>query len=136
MTVNPYHIRGKPRSNLHAWHFAWLPLVLTGSLVEAQTCPDTGSAGTGRPALSHNTVDYSGIPIQFSFDGGSSVLNGKSDLTGAQVSQGERSLSADALHYDFISGKIKADGNVSYEDPQLRVSGSDANMDTTSGVEF
>ncbi|MES1196118.1 MAG: LPS assembly protein LptD, partial [Steroidobacter sp.] len=136
MTVNPYHISSKPRYNLHALRLAWLLLVLTSLPAAAQTCPDTGSTGTERPAVSHNTVDYSSIPIQFSFDGGSSVLNGKSDLSGAQVTQGERSIAADALHYDFTTGKIKADGHVAYEDPQLHVSGTDANMDAKSGVEF
>ncbi len=116
--------------------WAWMLLICAAMQVRAQTCPDTGSTGTERPAANISVIDYSKIPIQFSFDGGNSILNGKSLLFGAQAIQGGRSIIADTLHYDFATKKVQADGNVAYEDPQLRVTGSDANMDSSAGVEF
>lgn len=123
-----------------AWHssnsllVAWL-LAASTSMAMAQTCPDYGATGTEHP-LNFAPVDYTSLPIQFSFDEGSSILNGPSDLTGAQATQGDRSIAADSLHYDIGTKKLKADGNVRYEDTQIRVSGHDANMDMSSGVEF
>lgn len=113
-------------------HVVWLLAAATSA---AQTCPDSGIPGTERPHSSAS-IDYTTVPVEFSFDGGSSILNGASDLVGAQARQGDRSITADSLHYDFDTKKIKADGNVSYEDTQIRVSGHDANMDMTSGVDF
>ena len=136
MTVNPPLTRNKLRRKRTALHAACLPLILICAPALAQTCPDSGSTGTERPAPVTTHVDFSKLPVQFNFAEGSSVLNGESHLVGAQVSQGERSLSADALHYDFATKIIKADGNVTYEDAQLRVSGSDADMDSQAGVQF
>lgn len=115
---------------------AALALLAIGIAAQAQTCPDSETPGTERPVVPAASVDFSKIPIQFSFDGGDSVLNGKSELFGAKAVQGNRSISADTLHYDFSNRSLKADGNVMYEDSQVQVSGNDASMDSTTGVQF
>lgn len=109
-----------------------------GPIVKAQTCPDYGSSTHLAKAPSHATIatDYTTVPIQFSFDDGSSVLNGESQMLGAQAAQGDRTISADVLHYDAATKKIKAAGNVAFEDVQLRISGKDADMDAIGGVTF
>ncbi len=114
----------------------WLLLMMNATIVHAQTCPDTPVTGTEKPSGGASHIDFSKIPIEFSFDGGSSVLNGESQLQGGTATQGSRSISADILHYDFATQKVKADGNVAYDDAQLHLAGSDANLDTNAGVEF
>ncbi|HEX2584555.1 MAG TPA: LPS-assembly protein LptD [Steroidobacteraceae bacterium] len=129
-------LRYKSISRLRVFSPLSLLLTLAAWQTQAQTCPDTTSPGIERPGSVVPKLDYSSIPVLFSFDGGNSILNGESDLTGAKASQGNRSITADTLHYDFATKSIKADGNVSYEDDQFQVSGRDANMDSNAGVEF
>lgn len=104
----------------------------------AQTCPDSGSATNSSviPKKPVSAAEISKLPVEFTFQGGDAVLNGQSDLTNATARQGDRTVSADVLHYNSLTGFLKADGNVSFEDTQLRVSGNDANMDAAGGVEF
>ena len=136
MIAAPRHARTLQSCHPRAATIAWLMLVVCGTTLQAQTCPDTAVTGTERPGVTSKPIDYSTIPAQFSFDSGNSILNGESQLYGAKITQGERFITADVLHYDFATKKIKADGNVAYEDTQLRVTGNDANMDTNAGVEF
>jgi len=133
--ISVARLRHKSLSRLSEW-LTLLLLMMAVCNVNAQTCPDTTSPGTEHTVKKAPAIDYSKIPVQFSFDSGNSILNGESELSGAKATQGNRSISADALHYDFPTKTIKADGNVTYEDDQFRVTGRDANMDSNAGVEF
>lgn len=104
----------------------------------AQTCPEpVGVTNVASiPRKSASAADISKLPIEFTFQGGEAALSGQSDMNNAAARQGDRTVSADVLHYNSLTGFLKADGNVSFEDSQLRVSGTDANMDAGGGVEF
>jgi len=104
----------------------------------AQTCPDSGKTSSVVAAKKpeRSAAEISKLPIQFNFKGGEALLNGESDMMSAEAHQGDRTISADALHYNSLTGFLKADGNVSFEDTELRVSGHDANMDAAGGVDF
>jgi LPS-assembly protein len=75
------------------------------------------------------------LPINLQADSWDATVNGEINLVGkVQAIQGERTLSADALHYNTISKNIVAEGTVQYEDSTLLLSGSDANMSSTGGA--
>ena len=53
-----------------------------------------------------------------------------------EVSQDGRTLSADAMDYDYNTGKMALKGAVDFEDPQLRLKGDSGTYDTRGGAAF
>lgn len=106
--------------------------------MRAQTCPDSGRAASSAVMTKKplSAEEVSKLPVEFTFQGGEAALRGQSELTNAQARQGDRTITADVLHYDSVTGFLKADGNVTFDNTQLSVSGSDANMDSAGRVDF
>jgi LPS-assembly protein len=58
-------------------------------------------------------------------------------LTGrVTVTQDQRSVSADSVHYDYTTDKIDVKGKVDFLDPKLRVRSDSGSYDTAGGASF
>ena len=70
--------------------------------------------------------------------GGAKVdMEGHASLSdGVTVSQDGRTMSADAMDYDYNTGKIAVKGAVDFEDPKLRIKSDTGTYDTIGGAEF
>ncbi len=55
---------------------------------------------------------------------------------GVTVSQDGRTVSADAMTYDYNTGKIAVNGSVDFEDPRLRIKSDTGTYDTIGGATF
>lgn len=103
---------------------------------QVMMCPDNSRSAarpTTRPLGSLR--DAAQLPIHLQADSWDATVNGEINLTGkVQAIQGERTLSADALHYNTVSKDISAEGTVQYEDSTLAVSGNDASMNSSGGA--
>jgi LPS-assembly protein len=55
---------------------------------------------------------------------------------GVTVSQDGRTVSADAMDYDYNTGKIAVNGSVDFEDPKLRIKSATGTYDTIGGATF
>jgi len=103
---------------------------------QVMMCPDNSRSAarpTTRPLGSLR--DAAQLPIHLQADSWDATVNGEINLTGkVQAIQGERMLSADALHYNTVSKDISAEGTVQYEDSTLAVSGNDASMNASGGA--
>lgn len=104
---------------------------------QALTCPGPSTTATGQLSRKPGQLaDTAQLPINLQADSWDATINGEINLNGqVQAQQGERSLSADALHYDLNTRNITATGTVQYQDDSLLLSGSDAHMSADGGAE-
>ncbi|MGE3530569.1 MAG: LPS-assembly protein LptD [Steroidobacteraceae bacterium] len=104
---------------------------------QVQTCPGydiptSQQSSRNKPSLAETAQ----LPIELQADSWDATVNGEINLNGQVTArQGERTLSADALHYDLSSKAMKASGAVQYEDNTLQLGGADASMDSSGGTE-
>lgn len=112
----------------------WLPITLQAQVM---TCPDNGSSR--RPQITRKPgqlADIAKLPINLQANSWDATVNGEINLSGdVQAQQGERNLSADALHYNLTTKDITADGAVQYQDSTLQLSGNDASMSADGGAQ-
>jgi LPS-assembly protein len=75
--------------------------------------------------------------IHLESDGASVARTGDAALLGnVRVVQGTRTLRAETATYDAATGRFKVEGDVEYQDPQLRVKGSTGTWSGTEGGRF
>lgn len=105
---------------------------------QALTCPDNGTRATTQASRKPGALaDAAKLPIDLQADSWEGTVNGQINLTGnVQAHQGERTLTADALHYDMATKDMVATGTVQYDDSTLALSGTDANMSSSGGAEI
>src|SRR5262245_16580245 len=111
---------------------------LAGSAV-AQDCPQpVRASGVGRPAPSTQSApDLADTPIEYEADGVEATRDGKMLLQGdVLIQQGERTLKTRNAEYDSESQSFSVDEKVEYADPNLKVSGTSAQVDQVGGATF
>ncbi|MEO7773614.1 MAG: LPS assembly protein LptD [Steroidobacteraceae bacterium] len=86
-------------------------------------------ARTQRPAAPKSTGPGARIePIDVTSDHAIFGVDGKADVSGrVEVRQGDRSISADRVAIDSKRNSLEVEGNVTYKDPTLTVSGEAGN---------
>jgi LPS-assembly protein len=75
--------------------------------------------------------------IHIESDGATVDADGNAALAGrVKVSQDARTVAADAMNYDYKTGKIDVKGAVDFEDPKLRLKSDTGTYDTIGGAAF
>jgi LPS-assembly protein len=89
---------------------------------------------TVAPATTFNPDDHL---IHIDSDDAMVDADGHADLKGnVKVTQDGRTVSADAMNYDYKSGKLAVTGAVDFEDPKLRIKSDTGTYDTQGGATF
>ena len=103
---------------------AFLLLVAGAPGIRAADCPPVQATGP-RPTAGEPPTASSGTPpIELSSDGASVDADGNSQLRGnVSIVQGGRRLLSDGATYDARTRTVSAAGEVSYEDPHLKLRG-------------
>ncbi len=106
---------------------------------QALMCPAYGASNTPSgsiPRTPINLAETAQLPVTLQADGWEATINGEITLTGnVQATQGERSVSADTVHYNQSTQEILARGTVQYSDSTLQVGGTDANMSSNGSAQ-
>ncbi len=116
-----------------------------GAARAADLCPPPPARAPKVVKDAHADLSFEGEPrpadespdqrVHIESDNASVGEDGQAELSGSVVMrQGERSLAADALHYDRNTGKADVRGKVEFEDPQLRLRGNDGTFDTAGNA--
>jgi LPS-assembly protein len=107
---------------------------------QATICPSSSS-----PDKAHETATPGAIldqeptnqPIQIESEGAEVSRTGDASLLGqVTVRQGNRTLNAETATYDAATRSIKVEGDVEYQDPQLRVRGATGTWNAERGGSF
>ncbi len=97
--------------------------------------PDPGPTSALQPG--GNELPDEAQPIHVESDGASVTRSGDAALLGnVRVSQGSRTLNAETATYEASTRRFKVEGDVEYEDPQLRVKGSTGTWSGAEGGRF
>jgi LPS-assembly protein len=97
--------------------------------------PDPQAAAAVLPEA--NGIPDEEQPIQVESDGASVTRAGDAALLGnVRVRQGSRTLRAETATYEATTRRFKVEGDVEYEDPQLRVKGSTGTWNGAEGGRF
>jgi LPS-assembly protein len=97
--------------------------------------PDPRAAEALRPEA--NPTPDEEQPISVESDGASVTRTGDAALLGnVRVRQGSRTLRAETATYEAATRRFKVEGDVEYEDPQLRVKGSTGTWNGAEGGRF
>jgi LPS-assembly protein len=110
---------------------------LAGSAA-ADDCPQPVRAtGVARPQTPQSAPDLADTPIEYEADGVEATRDGKMLLQGdVLIQQGERTLKTRNAEYDSESQSFSVDEKVEYADPNLKVSGTSAQVDQVGGATF
>jgi len=94
--------------------------------------PPKHSVPTGVPLADDDHL------IHIDTDSGITDLNtGETQVTGhVKLRQDGRTLAADSMTYNFLTGKMTVKGNVDFEDPKLRLNSDDGRYDALGGAYF
>jgi len=76
--------------------------------------------------------------IHIDTDSGTTHLDtGETELDGhVRVRQDQRTVTADSMTYNFLTGKMTVRGNVDFEDPKVRLKSDDGKYDALGGAYF
>ncbi len=86
------------------------------------------------PATPLSTDDHM---IHIDSDGAEVDADGNTVVTGhVKVRQDQRTLAADAMHYDFKTGKLDVKGAVDFEDPKVGIKSDAGSYDALGGADF
>lgn len=112
---------------------------ITLSAAAAEECPaPQRPSGTARPApVPKPGPELGDTPIEYETDGLEATRDGQWLLKGdVLIKQGERTLKTRDAHYDRRAQSFSVDEDVEYTDPDLKVSGTSAQLDQTGGATF
>jgi LPS-assembly protein len=105
----------------------------------AEECPaPTKATGTARPAPPKKPGPELGdMPIEYDADGVEATRDGEWLLNGdVLIKQGDRTLKTSNARYDSKTQSFSVDDDVEYADPDMKVSGSSAQVDQAGGATF
>lgn len=113
-------------------------LFLSSELVQAQAlmCPATSVRSATTPlGTPRKIADYTRLPIELQADSWEATVSGEITLQGkVDATQGDRTVHADTVFYNTQTREIKAQGTVSYDDPLVLLSGTDASLNADGGA--
>jgi len=118
---------------------ACIALSANVSASAADECPaPTRATGTERPLpVSKPGPELGDTPIEYEADGIEATRDGEYVLKGdVQIKQGERTLNTSNARFDSKTQSISVDDDLEYADPDMKVSGSSAQVDPTGGAVF
>jgi LPS-assembly protein len=94
--------------------------------------PPKHSVPTGVPLLDSDHL------IHIDTDSGITYLGtGETQVNGhVNVRQDQRSVTADSMTYNFLTGKMTVKGNVDFEDPKMQLQSDDGKYDALGGAFF
>ena len=111
-----------------------LAVLLAGpAALHAQVCPERVSIAKQREALAgqDDSQDPSGLPILVESERAEYSGRDESVFTGGvRVTRGAQTVESDRAVYDPLTGRIAVDGEVSFSQPGLKISGTDASWDS------
>jgi LPS-assembly protein len=100
----------------------------------APLCPSDLRAGAG--PFVKETKPNPNAKLDIATDRATYDLNGNAHLQGnVVVRQGDREVRANEAHYDRATGNLTVRGSVTYQDPIVRLSGSDGKYSPTAGTQ-
>jgi LPS-assembly protein len=105
----------------------------------AEECPaPTKATGTSQPSPAKKpAADLGDAPIEYEADGLEATRDGEWLLNGdVLIRQGERTLKTSNARYDSKTQSFSVDDDVDYADPDMKVSGSSAQVDQAGGATF
>ncbi|HJY40252.1 MAG TPA: putative LPS assembly protein LptD, partial [Steroidobacteraceae bacterium] len=105
----------------------------------ADECPAPIKAtGTARPSPAAKPgPELSDTPIEYEADGVEATRDGEYLLKGdVQIKQGERTLKTSNARYDSKTQSFDVEDEVEYADPEMKVSGTSAQVDQAGGAVF
>jgi LPS-assembly protein len=106
---------------------------------DENTCPaPVRASGTARPAAREQPeTNLSEIPIEYEADGVEATRDGEWLLQGdVLIKQGDRTLKTRNAKYNSVEQSFEVDEDVEYADPNLKVSGTSAEVDQVGGATF
>lgn len=110
------------------------------SAAAAEECPaPVRATGTKRPAAAPKpAADLSETPVEFEAEGGvDATRDGEMLLKGdVLIKQGERTIKTRDARYDSQAQSFSVDNEVEYADPDMKVSGTSAQVDQKGGATF
>ncbi len=128
-------------------HYRFFNLTLVLTILSALTLPELtqaqsltcslveGSHTTQRPTKPTPT-NLADLPINLLAGGAEVSQDGWNSLTGkVEISQGDRTISTDALRFNALTGEMVASGSFSLEDSTLFLSGRDARLSRIGGAQ-
>lgn len=105
----------------------------------AEECPaPTKATGTSHPSPAKKpAADLGDAPIEYTADGLEATRDGEWLLNGdVLIRQGDRTIKTSNARYDSKTQSFSVDDEVEYTDPDMKVSGTSAEVDQAGGATF
>jgi len=100
-------------------------------------CPDRAAAEMRFASAGGFTKPAADTPIHAESDAGDFRFDGDANLQGnVVIRQGERELRAQNAHYYIATKSFSVTGRLEYQDPVVRLSGTDGQYSATGGASF
>ncbi|HUY84344.1 MAG TPA: putative LPS assembly protein LptD, partial [Steroidobacteraceae bacterium] len=110
-------------------------LGIAGAARAADNCPTPPPVPA--PAVPPSAAAAADHRIHIESDTATLGANGNARVSGhVLVRQGERRISANAVTYDQLTGRVKVKGSVRFSDPKLRIDGDTGSYDQTGRADF